>query len=538
MSATTTTKPEFGKWRSRLWPIHIWELKKFIPMALMFFFINFNYTILRDTKDALVVTAPGSGAEAIPFLKLWGVLPFAVIFMLFYSKLSNLFSKPKLFYTMISVFIGFFAIFLFVLYPNRDLLHPNEFADQLQAYLPQGFGGLVAIVRNWTFSLFYIMSELWGSIAMSLLFWGFANDTTRSVEAKRFYGVFGLGANVAMIVSGPLIIHFSHMRDKVGPGVDPWGMTLNYLMGMFVLAAFIVMGIYWWINKNVLTDTRFYDPKEQQKVKKEKPKMSLKESFVYLAKSKYVGLIALLVVAYGIAINLVEVTWKSQLKLQFGSDSNAYSAFMGEFSLLTGVITTLMMLFVSSNVIRRFGWTTAALVTPIVLLVTGIGFFTFIIFKDSLSAVVAMMGTTPLLCAILFGQAQNIMSKSTKYSLFDPTKEMAYIPLDQEAKVKGKAAIDVVGARLGKSGGALINQGLIIFFGSIAAITPYVAGVLFFIIFAWIWAAKSLGKQFSQLTHEKEEQAKAEAAAAAAATGAGEAAERPSYAKVKVPVQQ
>ena len=37
----------------------------------MFFCILFNYTILRDTKDVLVVTAPGSGAEIIPFLKTW-----------------------------------------------------------------------------------------------------------------------------------------------------------------------------------------------------------------------------------------------------------------------------------------------------------------------------------------------------------------------------------------------------------------------------------------------------------------------------------
>ncbi len=119
-------------------------------MALLFFFINFNYTILRDTKDALIVNAPGSGAEAIPFLKLWGVLPFAIIFMLFYSKMSNIFSKPKLFYTMISIFMGFFAIFALLLYPNRDVLHPTDLSDQLQAVLPQGFKGLVANLRNWT----------------------------------------------------------------------------------------------------------------------------------------------------------------------------------------------------------------------------------------------------------------------------------------------------------------------------------------------------------------------------------------------------
>ena len=39
------------------------------PKLTNHFAVLFNYTILRDTKDVLVVTAPGSGAEIIPFLK-------------------------------------------------------------------------------------------------------------------------------------------------------------------------------------------------------------------------------------------------------------------------------------------------------------------------------------------------------------------------------------------------------------------------------------------------------------------------------------
>jgi AAA family ATP:ADP antiporter len=59
--------------------------------------------------------------------------------------------------------------------------------------------------------------------------------------------------------------------------------------------------------------------------------------------------------------------------------------------------------------------------------------------------------------AVMVGAAQNILSKAAKYSLFDPCKEMAYIPLDQESKTKGKAAVDVIGNPLGKSGYVVVR---------------------------------------------------------------------------------
>ncbi|RDB31852.1 NTP/NDP exchange transporter [Candidatus Similichlamydia laticola] len=491
----------FSGWRAYLWPIHAFELKKLLPMFLMFFFISFNYTILRDTKDTLIVTAPGSGAEAIPFIKFWCVLPSAVLFMLAYAKLSNVLSRQALFYVSMTPFLVFFALFATLLYPYRDFFHPTTSADYLAGLLPQGLTGLVAIYRNWTYALFYVLSELWGSVGISLLFWGFANETTRVTEAKRFYTVFGLGANLALLFSGPTIVHFSNFRKNlpVGSSVDAWGLTLKWLMGAVVVCGIASLATYWFIDKFVLTDPKFAP---EEKKEKKKCKLSFSESISALLRSKYIGCLSVLVISYGILINIYEVTWKNQIKAQY-PDPSDYSAFMGHFSTAVGIASIFMMVFVGGNVIRKFGWKVAALFTPVVLVVTGSAFFFFVIFREGLAPMIVQFGTTPTFLAVVLGALQNIMSKSTKYSLFDPTKEMAYIPLDQETKVKGKAAIDVVAARFGKSGGSLIQQVLLLLFGTLSAITVPLCMISLAIGAVWIYAVDVLNTEFTKLQQKK-----------------------------------
>ncbi|MCY4472500.1 MAG: NTP/NDP exchange transporter [Kistimonas sp.] len=490
---------EFGKWRARLWPVYVYELKKLIPMILMFYLILFNYTILRDTKDTLVVTGAGSGAEIIPFLKLWVNVPFAVIFAITYAKLSNILRRTTLFYFVISSFLLFFCLFSLVLYPARDLLHPTAFADYLQSILPPGFMGLIAVVRNWTFSLFYVMSELWGSVCLSLLFWGFANHITRISESKRFYALFGVMGNLALPTAGLFVYFASAARQQLPEGVDPWGYSLNLLTGVLTAGGILIMATHWWMNRYVLTDPRLYQPENTNEASKETLSLSLKESLLHIVRSKYLLCVALLVISYGICINMVEVTWKNQLRLQY-HNPNDYNQFMGLFSTCTGIVTICMMLFVTNNVIRRCGWTVAALCTPVVLLITGSLFFMFVLFRGFVPDTLFMLfSTTPLMLTVILGALQNIMSKSTKYSLFDPTKEMSYIPLDPEEKVKGKAAVDVIGNPTGKSAGSVIQQVLMISMGSLAAIAPYVAVIVLAFFAVWIGAARSLGKQFDEL---------------------------------------
>lgn len=482
----TEKSPSFAqRARDLLWPIYGQEHKIWLPMASMVGLILFNYTVARNVKDGLVVAATGS-SEIIPYLKGSLVLPAAIAFFFIYAKLASSLSKQALFYTIIGGFIGFFILFATVLYPMHGVLHPTESADALQAMLPSGLKGLVDVYRVWTFSLFYTMSELWGAAVSALMFWQFANDVIRVKEAKRFYAHFYLIANIFVAFSGYVVNRLAQVQQGLPEGVDPWGVSLNYLTLVLTFCGLLVLAIYWYLNKFVFTDAYraqvALERKEQPK--KTKLKMSVTEGIKFLLTSRYLGLLSLLVICYGITINLVEVTWKGQVVRQFPT-SNEYTAFMGYLSGSTG-LATIIAIFIGSILVRKLGWRFAALMTPMVLGITGILFFMCVLTPNIVAPLGMMFSISPLLLGVLIGLAQNVLSKSIKYALFDPTKEMAYIPLDDESKMRGKAAIDVVANRFGKSGGGYIQIALLAVFGTLSEIVPYLA--IFFVLFIIIWS--------------------------------------------------
>jgi AAA family ATP:ADP antiporter len=494
--------PEFSGLKAYLWPVHRYELKKLIPMLLIFFFITFDYNVLRTMKDALVVTAKSSGAEAIPFIKVWMMFPGAVLMTFFFTRLSNRFNRETVFYTMMAVFLGYFALFTFFMYPNRDALHLNSLADYLQVVLPPGCKGFIAMVRNWTFSSFYVMSELWGAIILFVLFWGFANQVTRIHEAKRFYGLFGIGANFSGVAAGMASIYVCSFpfNPSLPFGEDAWEQSMIMLIGLILLSGILTMALFRWMNKTVLTDPRYYNQAEVKEDKEVKGKLSLRDNFAYLLRSEYLICIAIIVMSYNMVINLVEVVWKHEVKELYPNPQD-YNLYMNQVTAFIGVIATLSALLISGNSIRKCGWTFTAMLTPAILFVTSIGFFTFFFMKENLNEVVlALTGMTPLAIAVFFGSAQNVLSRGAKYSVFDATKEMAYVPLSAECKLKGKAAIDGVCSRLGKSGGSVIHQTLLLSFSTITASAPYVAGLLFIVIGLWGGATMALGRRFKSLT--------------------------------------
>ena len=484
----------FGKIRSFLFPIYNHEFKKFFAFAGIMFCMIMNYTLLRNMKDVLVVNAAGAGI--ITFLKTYCVTPAAILFFMLFVKLSNKFSRENLFYVIIIPFLAYFVIFGFIINPNFEYFHLSQnVIDAIHENHPHS-KGFFDLGIYWSYSLFYILAELWGSVGIQILFWQFVNQVVSMEQSKRFFALFVVASNVSLILVGVI----AKALQAALPGDENWNALVKVEMFIVLLVGIISMGCNWYLNRIVLPAEAPLDD-SQKKAKKKKP--GLAESFKIIFTSKHLGFIALLVICYGISINLLEVQWKEQLKNHFAGNKAGMNSFMGSYSAWTGFLTIIFSWFLASQILRKLGWFFGAILTPAVLL--GVGTIFFVMIMGGRAEAVKGLITNPVAVAVFVGAGAIICTKATKYSLFDTTKEQAYIPLDIELKSKGKAAVEVAGGRLGKGSGALIQSIICMIMGTTvaSAYTSLAFGFFLVAVFVWMYAVKGLNKSIKKLVETK-----------------------------------
>lgn len=494
----------FAKFKEIIWPIEREEIKLFLPMALMMLCILFNFGALRSVKDSLVV--PSIGAEVISFLKLWLVLPSSIIFTLIYVKLSNKYNFEKVFYLVISIFLVFFLIFTFIIYPNQHFYHPK--AETISAYslLYPNLQWFIKIIGKWSYALMYIFSELWSAVVINLMFWQFANHIFDTDKAKRFYPILGMIGNIGIILAGNILVIFSNLAlgsdltDSLIPTFEIEQQNIQNMLQpiitIIVLSGIMAMILFRVINNNVLKSNILQ--KNFHKVGEEtKTKLSIKESFQLIINSRYIGYIVILILCYGLLINILEGPWKAKVRELYPTTLD-YVHFMGKFNIWMGISSVTFMI-IGSNILRNFSWLVSALLTPLMIMSTGLIFFIFVIFSGNMDSL--NLSFNPLYLAVLIGALQNILSKSTKYSLFDSTKEIAYIPLSLELRTKGKAAVEVIGSKFGKSLGAFIQSTIFICIpcATFDSITLYLMGIFIVVLFIWLWDVIKLNKEYQKL---------------------------------------
>ncbi|MDP1836365.1 MAG: Npt1/Npt2 family nucleotide transporter [Chlamydiales bacterium] len=463
--------------------------RKVIVMGFIFFLICIMHNILYNTKDALVITAEGSGAEAIPFIQLWMLFPMTCGITLWITRLLRHHGIVTVIQMVFAFFLIFFVIFACVLYPCRDLLSADSFADYLTTTLPSGFKGLIGMIRNWVFSVFFVMSELWAGMVTSVMFWSLANDITPLSEAKQSYSWIRVGGSIGCTLGGQAPM----LANSLVPDA-----SIYVLIGMVVVGCLVSMFLFRWVSYNGVdseTSQRLTMPKPISKLTPQ----SIKEQLKPLFKSRYLMSLATMVIGYNICMNLFELVWKAQVK-EFYGDFNQYNEFLGHASTVCGVLSILLAVF-TPRILKSIGWTGTAIVSPLVHLVCGIGFFSLLIFRDVLPFDANIIMTI----AVGIGTVQFITGRATKHSLFDVTKDLAFIPLSSEIKSQGKAAVDGFGSRAGRSAASFVHQALLLVFTTVGGGLPIVGMVVIGVVVVWITATRSLGRQIDAVVSEEKE---------------------------------
>jgi len=499
MSTSSDSQQFKSTFRNIFWPIHNSELAKFIPISALMFCILFNQNVLRILKDSILISE--ISAEITSFAKVYYVTPMAAIFVVIYAKLVNHLPFHKIFYYLSAVFTAFFVLFAFIIYPNVDSFHMDrENLSYLMAQYPH-FKWYISTVANWSYTLFYTFSELWPNIFYVLLFWQIANEITTTNEAKRFYTLFSLFGNSSLVLVGFIMMNISSddtILRKLFTISDSKIILTQSSIAMVAISSAISCILARYIAKNIMTDSALC--KRYKEEKSTRPKMSLAESFKYVARSKYLWLMLICSASFGLTMNLIEAVWKSKIKELYPT-VNSYAAFSSMYILWTGV-AIMIMTIIGNNVMRKSSWFVAAVISPIIILSTGALFFFLVVFDQSiLSFFDGMILMSPLALAVLVGAIQNVLSKGAKYSIWDTSREMLYIPLDRELRTKGKAAVDIVSPKIGKAASGLIQSMVftVIPMATYQSIAPALMIIFIGVCVLWIYAVRKIYFEYQKL---------------------------------------
>jgi AAA family ATP:ADP antiporter len=488
-----TPQSDFGFLKRNFFPIHQHELKKVVPLNMLFFLVAASYGLLRCLKDSYIV--PIDGGNATSALKVFVVLPLMFFAKLIYDSLSRKFNRDQMIMGLLVYFLSFLILFRFVL--EKIEIDKDNLEGIKKAY--KANGGLKTLCQilliNWSRVLFYFHAEAFGTFVLSVGCWSFVNSITTSEQAKRSYSTLSIGTGFATILAGVLGLVFNE--------------ELNMLLYIVMIFIFFTGVVYQYFARAISKDPDAYEIPKEKKVKKKK--LGAIESIKASFRSKhpvYLFLILTLVFCYAASLTLFESVYKNLLKelgqkaalakgLVGDAAKKASEAFTSEWvgRQLIGIgIFSLIFVFLLAAPIRRRGWRFTALVVPSTILVGSAVYFAakqwnFLNKTDEdLNTFLCWLGISVL-----------ILIKSGKYVLFDTTKEAAYLPLDPETKLTGKSLVDGLGARVGKAGGSSYFH------------LPFVKGSLlvigismFGIVAAWMWAVVDLSRRHDTLlTQEK-----------------------------------
>ncbi|UCC40674.1 MAG: MFS transporter [Candidatus Aminicenantes bacterium] len=410
-------------------------------LFLYFFLIMFPYYIIKPYRDAKYLIEVGSRELPIAYLSTAIIIGF---FVAFYSRLQV---KVKRHSLIISSLIFFIV----------TCLLSREFFIRDKVWMPLAF---------WVWANVFI-------VVLVAQFWMLVNDVFNPREAKRLIGFFGSGGILGGIL-GALLVGLL--------GRDMPDDLLFIASGVLILGGFVVNSIFiWQRRKKPPVDE---PDNKDNKGGKEPAKVGFIDNFNTVRKNHYLTLLAMVVILTFVVATFIDFQSKTVIEVKV-ERMDEMTEFFGYFHAGLLVLPFFLQLFMTSNIIRRYGIRFTLLLFPFVLILCSMGIYFW--------------------PAILFAVAIKSSDKGLSFSLNQSARELLYIPISPEIKYKAKVFIDMFLNRFAKGIGALI---LLIFIFVlpeaewVKRIKIVSIATLVFIL-AWILINLKISKEYTNTVKQK-----------------------------------
>ncbi|MBI1895002.1 MAG: hypothetical protein HYZ57_18005 [Acidobacteria bacterium] len=401
-------------------------------LSFYFFLVIATFWILKPMKRAVIIhyfsgrplhffgTEMG-GAESEQLAKVLNMIA-AYVLVLVFTVLARHFPRHHL----VSIFAATCGV-LFVFFG---------------ATLPHASDGIV-----WSF---YVFGDMFNTL-MVATFWAFTSDLLTMDQARRTYGIVGLGGVLGGFAGSTLVNSF--VKES---GRAPLLYVCIIPMALIALIAVRVQR----------TAARRRDA-DDPPVRPGKG-IPFLEAATTVFRSRYLLAIAALIGIYEVVSNTIDFQLSRSVEMLI-RDSLAKDAFFSRVGQVIGIGSILTQLLVTGFVMRRFGLPAALAFLPVAILVSSSGFLLF--------------------PGLLLAGAMSAADNTFQYSIHQSAKEALYTRLPPDTLYKGKAFIDMFVQRFAKCASVVLN---LVYAAVVTVGTRWLSVVSIVCAILWLFLLRSI----------------------------------------------
>jgi AAA family ATP:ADP antiporter len=419
---------------------------------------------MKNLKETIVITNPELGIKAIPFLRTWVLVPATILFVKGYAVLSTRYSQPKVIYIILSAFLSYYLLFIFALYPNDEAIRLSSVANFVIGISDQ-LKPIGELIRFWSFSLYYCISEAWGTLVILILFWGTCNRSNTLEQAKRFYCLLLIITNLSGVFASQVTMGIANgiIKGVIFPDLDRWGAILSSVTLVACLIITVMMGLFYAffnyiLNTNEREATRHHVPLS-------KKEMSLVNVIKFISTDRRYWPLAFMVFAYFFCSGLMEIYWQYYLHKIYPSSID-FNEYLNKTTLIISISSTVLTIVTASNILRKFSWKLIALIPPVLLFIP----LSLLIYNVTFN----QYSPDYYDYCVLFATGYYVLSKVCKFTFFDFSKEIATVEFSYNEQIKLKTVVDGIIPRISKTSESLFLQSLILTIGTFDIIVGFI----------------------------------------------------------------